>query len=50
MWDIGGKPTNGKLDPLIRFKSHNDVVEDVAWHLMHETLFATVGDDKMMAM
>lgn len=25
---------------------HEDVVEDVAWHLRHEYLFGSVGDDR----
>jgi histone-binding protein RBBP4 len=50
LWDVEGKPTNGKLEPIVKFKSHNGVIEDVSWHLMHETLFASVGDDKLLAM
>lgn len=50
LWDVEAKPTNGKLDPQTRFRFHQDVLEDVTWHSMHETLFATVGDDKLMAM
>ena len=27
------------------FTGHTAVVEDVAWHLLHESLFGSVGDD-----
>jgi len=32
------------------FSSHTDVVEDVAWHLHHESYFGSVGDDHMLKM
>jgi histone-binding protein RBBP4 len=27
---------------------HEDVVEDVAWHMHHKNIFASVGDDKLI--
>lgn len=29
-------------------KAHEGVVEDVAWHLRHEYLFGSVGDDQYL--
>ncbi|CAF0908053.1 unnamed protein product [Rotaria sordida] len=46
LWNIDKTPTEGKfVDPLAIFSGHQAVVEDVAWHLFHETLFGSVGDD-----
>lgn len=30
---------------LIETFSHNAVVEDVAWHVLHDSVFGSVGDD-----
>ena len=30
------------------FTGHTAVVEDVAWHLLHESLFGSVGDDQKL--
>ena len=30
------------------FKGHTAVVEDVAWHLLHDSIFGSVGDDKKL--
>lgn len=33
--------------PALRVMTgHQDVVEDVAWHMHHNSIFASVGDDK----
>ncbi|CAF1021543.1 unnamed protein product [Didymodactylos carnosus] len=46
LWNIEKAPTEAnKVDPLAIFQGHQAVVEDVAWHLFHETLFGSVGDD-----
>ena len=29
-------------------QAHASVVEDVAWHLSHDYLFGSVGDDKQL--
>ena len=46
-WDVNqhsGTP-GAVLDALCTHVGHNDVVEDVQWHPMHEQLFGSVGDD-----
>lgn len=35
-------------DWLFDFKAHEGVVEDVAWHMSHEYLFGSVGDDQYL--
>ena len=30
------------------FTGHTAVVEDVAWHLLHESLFGSVADDQKL--
>lgn len=30
------------------FNGHNAVVEDVAWHVLHEAVFGSVGDDRKL--
>jgi hypothetical protein len=42
-----GTPTNGKMGAQATYRRHVDVVEDVAWHPLHESLFGSVGDDKL---
>jgi histone-binding protein RBBP4 len=46
-WDVDGTGTNGKLGCSQTYKFHKDVVEDVSWHPMHESIFGSVGDDKL---
>lgn len=36
------------MDPLTTYKGHSSVVGDVAWHNLQESIFASVGDDRMM--
>lgn len=38
------------LDPLRVYTGHTASVEDVAWHGLHDTLFASVGDDMRLMM
>ncbi|KAL5977376.1 Chromatin assembly complex, subunit 3 [Asimina triloba] len=45
LWDINATPKNKVLEAQQIFKVHEGVVEDVAWHLRHEYLFGSVGDD-----
>ena len=51
-WDI--KSTSSKasatLQPTRVFKAHTSVVEDVAWHRHHKSLFGSVGDDHKLMM
>lgn len=32
------------------FTGHTSVVEDVAWHLLHESIFGSVADDQKLMM
>ena len=51
LWNIEKPPTEGKfVDPLAIFSGHQAVVEDVAWHVFHDTLFGSVGDDRKLMM
>ncbi|CAG7892297.1 histone-binding protein MSI1-like [Brassica rapa] len=46
LWDINASPKNKTLDAHQIFKAHEGAVEDVAWHLRHEYLFGSVGEDQ----
>ncbi|CAF0930556.1 unnamed protein product [Brachionus calyciflorus] len=48
LWNINANPTNKALDALSIFTGHTAVVEDVAWHLLHDSIFGSVGDDKKL--
>ncbi|CAI9769245.1 unnamed protein product [Fraxinus pennsylvanica] len=48
LWDISATPKDDALDAMQIFKIHEGVVEDVAWHLRHEYLFGSVGDDQYL--
>lgn len=51
LWDISASPTEKSfVDAKTIFTGHSSVVEDVAWHLMHETLFGSVADDQKLMM
>lgn len=46
LWDIQGAATNANyLDAKTIFTGHKAVVEDVAWHVLHDSVFGSVGDD-----
>merc|ERR1719457_168804 len=46
LWDIKSAAKEAKqLDAKNVFNGHSDVVEDVSWHLLHESLFGSVADD-----
>ncbi|ORX91076.1 WD40 repeat-like protein [Basidiobolus meristosporus CBS 931.73] len=47
-WDISGNPEARTLDPLRVYYGHTAIVEDVAWHTLHDSIFASVGDDKKL--
>ena len=32
------------------YKGHTSIVEDVAWHALHDSIFGSVGDDKKLLM
>ncbi|KPP64096.1 histone-binding protein RBBP7-like [Scleropages formosus] len=49
LWDISGVPKEGKIvDAKTIFTGHTAVVEDVSWHLLHESLFGSVADDQKL--
>jgi histone-binding protein RBBP4 len=56
MWDVAAAATTGGgkaagptvLEPTHVFSGHADVVEDVAWHRHHDSLFGSVGDDRKL--
>jgi len=46
LWDINGTvEENRVINAKTVFSGHTGVVEDVAWHLLHESLFGSVADD-----
>jgi len=46
LWDINGTvEANQVINAKSVFTGHTAVVEDVAWHLLHESLFGSVADD-----
>ncbi|XP_058090798.1 histone-binding protein MSI1-like [Magnolia sinica] len=48
LWDINTMPQDKMLGAKTIYGVHEDVVEDVSWHLMNENLFGSVGDDKRL--
>ncbi|KAG9355631.1 hypothetical protein JZ751_000469 [Albula glossodonta] len=49
LWDISTVPKEGKVvDAKTIFTGHTAVVEDVSWHLLHESLFGSVADDQKL--
>lgn len=51
LWDISASPKEGKIiDAKTIFTGHTAVVEDVSWHLLHESLFGSVADDQKLMM
>ncbi|KAG9136908.1 hypothetical protein Leryth_019994 [Lithospermum erythrorhizon] len=44
LWDVSATPLNKCLSPIHIYTDHDDVVEDVSWHLKHQSLFGSVGD------
>jgi len=49
LWNINGNTSSGRnLDAMMTFSGHTAVVEDVAWHLLHDSMFGSVGDDKKL--
>ncbi|CAO1620760.1 unnamed protein product [Jaminaea pallidilutea] len=48
-WDINTyKKGEVNISPLATYRGHSAVVEDVAWHNFHESLFGSVGDDRRL--
>jgi len=49
LWNINANASSARnLDALTVFTGHTAVVEDVAWHLLHDSMFGSVGDDKKL--
>lgn len=51
VWDVSGMTARNHratVDAVATYVSHGGVVEDVAWHLRHENVFGSVGDDHML--
>lgn len=50
LWDIPAPQMRGggHLDPIAIYEGHTEVVEDVAWHMHHKTIFGSVGDDRKL--
>ncbi|KAI4456084.1 wd40 repeat family [Holotrichia oblita] len=49
LWDINATPKDNRIiDAKTIFTGHTAVVEDVAWHLLHESLFGSVADDQKL--
>eukprot|EP01137_Pigoraptor_chileana_P025001 Opistho-2@93833 len=49
MWDIKGTTKDARtLDAKSIYTGHAEIVEDVAWHGIHQSLFGSVGDDKKL--
>ena len=48
-WDIQSyKKGELELDPVTTYRGHSAVVGDVAWHNLHDSIFVSVGDDRLM--
>jgi WD40 repeat protein len=49
LWDIQSATANSNfLNAKMIFTGHTAVVEDVAWHVLHDSLFGSVGDDRKL--
>lgn len=49
LWNINANTAQARnLDAMMVFTGHTAVVEDVAWHLLHDAMFGSVGDDKKL--
>ncbi|KAF0724773.1 hypothetical protein AaE_009761 [Aphanomyces astaci] len=45
-WDLAN--AGKQVHPLNKYTGHTDVIGDVAWHMHHQKLFGSVGDDKKL--
>ena len=51
LWDISGVPKEQKtLEAKAIYMGHTKVVEDVAWHSLHDSIFGSVSDDLQLMM
>ncbi|OBZ83093.1 putative histone-binding protein Caf1 [Choanephora cucurbitarum] len=48
-WDIAAASKEHRhLDPLRTYRGHEAGVMDIAWHMKHDTIFASCGDDQRL--
>lgn len=45
-WDLRNAGKN--VQPLHQYTGHTDIIEDVSWHMFHNKIFGSVGDDKKL--
>ena len=51
LWDISGAAKEAKtVDAKSIYTGHTAVVEDVAWHILHDSIFGSVSDDQKLMM
>ncbi|KAF6024783.1 Caf1 [Bugula neritina] len=49
LWNVNAAPAEARtLEASRIFTGHTSVVEDVAWHLLHESIFGSVADDQKL--
>ncbi|KAI8984557.1 WD40-repeat-containing domain protein [Mycotypha africana] len=49
-WDVSQQPENSRneLEPLQTYHGHKCPVNDVSWNSVHDSIFASVADDKQL--
>lgn len=51
LWDISAVSKERRsMDAKSIYRGHSSIVEDVAWHCLHDSIFGSVGDDKHLLM
>ncbi|KAI0985387.1 hypothetical protein GJ496_009620 [Pomphorhynchus laevis] len=51
LWNVNANHNESRcMDAHTIYRGHTSVVEDVAWHNLHETVFGSVGDDRRLLM
>ena len=51
LWDINSAPKEARtVDASRIYTGHSSVVEDVSWHLLHDSIFGSVADDQKLMM
>ncbi|KAK0422688.1 hypothetical protein QR680_007721 [Steinernema hermaphroditum] len=49
LWDVqAATAESNMLDAKTVFGGHEAIVEDVAWHMLHNAVFGSVGDDRKL--
>lgn len=49
LWDLNQMTKQKTLSAKSTFTGHKSTVEDVAWHMLHDSLFGSVGDDGVLS-